>query len=368
MKKRTRTVLRILASLIAGFTVVSILLFLWLSRSPTTQLIDASGSRLTAGFAHDQVDEVIDDSLFVEAQALIKSKKFALAKENLLQIIEESDRDGEACVLLSDVSCNLREAEAAVDFGLKAVKLLPNSAEAHLSYAKALGLQMYTDMQSISGMFSALTHLGHFKEALSRVIELNPDDTEARTMSVLCNMAPKPFGNIEAAIEVSQEIELRDPVGGKQLLAACYHRKKETERAISLLLDGIEEYPAERSFRVALADIYAEEKRFDAADREYQLARQGEKDETYYRSLYGQARMRILNEFDPVRAIELLDEYIAGEPDGDNMQSAAHASWRKGNALEQLGRHQDAREAYKESLRREPGLKLAKNAIENLQD
>ena len=55
-------------------------------------------------------------------------------------------------------------------------------------------------------------------------------------------------------------------------------------------------------------------------------------------------------------------------PEGDNLPSSAHACWRKGNALEQLGRSRDAREAYEESLRREPGLQLAKKALDDLKE
>lgn len=359
---------KILLCSIVALVAFSSLLFFWFTRDPTTQLIDASGKKLTAGSTLDPEEEVFGGSTFKEAQALIERKEFAAAKERLLQVIEESDRDGEACILLCDVSQELREVEAALDYGLKATKLLPNSAEAHLSYAKALGMKMFSDMQSIGGMLGAMTQLGHFKETLDRVIELDSEDTEARTMLVLINMSPKPFGNIDRAIEVSREIELCDPVSGKQLLAACYRRKKETKRAIALLLEGIEEYPQEYSFHVALADIHAEEKRFDSADAEYEAARQGEKGEAYYRSLYGQARMRIVNEFEPERAVELLDEFIADEPDGEAVQLVAHACWRKGNALEQLGRNEDARKAYEESLRREPGLKLAEKAIERLQE
>jgi len=217
-------------------------------------------------------------------------------------------------------------------------------------------------------MFSAMGQLGLFKGELERVIELDPEDMEARTMLVFTNLAPRPMGDIDRAIEICGEIEARDPVRGKQLLATCYHRKRETERAIALLLGGIEEYPEEYSFHVSLADIYAEEKRFDAADAEYEAARRGEKDETYYRSLYGQARMRVQNEFEPERANQLLDEFIVADPEGDNMPSSAHACWRKGNALEQLGRNQDAREAYEESLRQEPGLKLAEKALDDLKE
>ena len=359
--------MKILICSILGLAVVSFLLFLWFARSPTTQLVDASGQELLAGGALEVEEAGFGGALFENARALIERKEYAAAKDGLLEIIEMSDRDGEACVLLCDVSRELEEVDAAVDYGLKATKLLPDSAEAHLCYGRALGLKMFSNMQGIGGMLSAMTQIGHFKKALDRVIELDPDDTEARTLLVFTNLAPPPFGNIDTAMELTREIESRDPVRGKQLLAACYRRKKETERAIALLEAGIEEYPEERSFHVALADIYAEEDRFDAADAEYEAARRGEKGTAYYRSLYAQARMRIQNELEPERAIELLDEFIAGDPEGDNMPSVAHACWRKGNALEQLERTEDARTAYQESLQRKPGLKVAEKALAGLE-
>lgn len=341
---------------------------LWLRHGPTTQLIDTSGKTLTAGSPNQGDGEVVGGSPFDEAQALMKRKDFAAAKERLLAVIEESDRDGEACILLCDVSRELKDAVAAADYGLKAVELLPNNADAHLVYAKALGAQIAADMQSLGGMLGAMKQLGLLKAELNRVIELNPQDTEARMILVLVNMAPKPMGDIDRAIELCAEIEARDPIKGKTLLAMCYQRKNETDRAVELLLAGIKEHPEEYSFHAALADIYAEQKRFDVADAEYEAARLGVKDKTYYRALYGQARMRIQNKLEPARAVELLDEFIVAEPESDGTQSVAHACWRKGNALEQLGRRQEAREAYEESLRRDPGLELAKKAINDLQE
>lgn len=78
--------------------------------------------------------------------------------------------------------------------------------------------------------------------------------------------------------------------------------------------------------------------------------------------------MRIKNQFEPARAVELLDEFIAAEPESDGMQTVAHACWRKGNTLEQLERKQDARQAYEESLRRDPGLELARKTLQGLGD
>jgi len=341
-------------------------LFFWLTRAPTTELIDASGKELTAGSAIQGEDEVFGGSLFKEAQFLIENKDFAAAKEALLGIIEQSDRDGEACILLCDVSRELKEVDEAVDYGLKAVELLPDSPGAHLAYAEALGLQMFSNMKGIGGMLSAMTRLGTFRKALARVIELDSDDTEARTMLVFLNMAPKPIGDIDRAIELCGEIESHDPCLGKQLLAVCYQRKEETQRAIEICLAGMEEYPQEGGFHYTLADIYVKQERFDAADVEYEAARKGGKGDVFYRSLYAQARMRIEHKFEAQRAVALLDEFIAAEPDGEPMQSVAHACWRKGNALEQLEQEQDALASYEEALRRDPDLELAKKAIAGL--
>jgi tetratricopeptide (TPR) repeat protein len=283
-----------------------------------------------------------------------------------MKIIEESDRDGEACVLLCHVMRELDEPKAAADYGLKAVRLLPNSPDAHLAYAKALGQQMFSDMRSVGGMLIAMRRLGPFREALERVIELDSNDTEARSMLVFLNLAPKPIGDIDRAIAVAREVENRAPVSGKRLLAMCYQRQEETQRAKEILLEGIEEYPNAPGLRVSLADIYAEEMRFQAADEEYEAARRAGMGEEYYRSLYNQAKMRVQHEFEPERAIALLDEFIAGDPGGESMPRAAHGCWRKGNALEQLGHNQEALAAYEESLRRDPGFQQAEASLRKL--
>ena len=49
------------------------------------------------------------------------------------------------------------------------------------------------------------------------------------------------------------------------------------------------------------------------------------------------------------------------------MPSLAQAYLRKGVALEQLNRMKEARKAYEESLRLEPDLELAREALEGLE-
>jgi tetratricopeptide (TPR) repeat protein len=262
----------------------------------------------------------------------------------------------------------LGEVTETVDYGLKAVELLPESADAHLAYAKAVGFQLAKETKGLAGILAAMTRIHLFRDEALRVIELNPDDVEARTMLTLYYLAPMPVGDVERAFELCREIVERDPVAGKQLLALCHERDGDVEQAIEVCEEGIEEFPDEAGFRVTLADLYAGEERFADADREYAAARLGEKDEDYYRSMYSQARMHVVNESDPALALELLDEYVAGAPLSSRLQSLAAACWRRGNALEQLGRVDEARAAYEESLRRDPTFEEARDSLDALDD
>jgi tetratricopeptide (TPR) repeat protein len=338
---------------------------LWYSDEPSTQLVDASGRPLTAG------GEIIvsgdhSDSPFDAVRAQIADRAFDEAREKLLQLIETTDADGEACLLLSDVSRELKERDAALDYGLKAVTLLPDSAEAHLAYAKALGLQLSHDIRSFSGIFGAMKRISLFKETIERVIELDPEDTEARMILAFYYMAPRPIGDLDRALEVSKEIEARDPIKGKQMRALCLHQMEKTEEAIQLCLDTLEEHPEARRFHITLARIYEDEERFDDADQAFEAARQGDRDEAYYHSLYFQALMRVNNEFEAERAVSLFDAFIEGDPKGDDMPSVAYALLRKGNALEQLDRLTEAKAAYEEALRLEPDFEPGKEALEEL--
>jgi len=359
--------LKILLFLAAPLPLAGVVFFVWFQQEPQTQLVDASGQALTAGAPSPDAEARESGDLFDEAKALMEAKRFAEAKEALVAIMERSDRDGEACVLLSDVLRNLKDGDGAEDYGLKAIQLLPDSAEAHRVYARALGYKLAKEIGSFTGILGSFKRVGQFKEAAKRAIELDPDDTEARTMLVFYNMAPRPIGNIDEAVSLCEEIAARDPVLGKRLLAFCLQRKGETDQAVALCKRAIEEYPDRcTGFHLTLADIYSDGKRFEEADQEYEAARQGEKDETYFRSLYYQALMRIRNEFDAQRAVVLLEEYIASEPEGDDMPSVAYACLRKGNALKMLGRIDEARAAFNESLRREPGFEPAQEALEEL--
>jgi len=180
--------------------------------------------------------------------------------------------------------------------------------------------------------------------------------------------APRPIGDPEKAVEISREIEARDPAAGKRLRAICLQQRKRLDEAIALCREGIAEFPEDDEYHVTLAGVLTEAERFEEAFAEYRAARLGEPNDAYYRSLYSEARMRVIQELDPARAIELLEEFIAAEPRAEMMPEPAHAWRRKGNALVQLERIEEARAAYEESLRLKPGFEKAAADLEELSD
>jgi len=356
--------MKFLLGLVAVVLCTALGFWIWVSSDPTTELVDAEGRSLTAGGAPPEDHEA---SPLDEVRALLDGREFADAKEKLLDLLETSDRDGETCILLSETTLALEEFDEAVDYGLKATELLPDSAPAHLAYAQALGGRIASNMKSVAGLFGMVKQLRLVKQEMLRVIECDPDDTEARTMLAMYYMAPKPIGDMDKAVEVSREIIERDPVLGNRMLAITFGARGEIERAIELCRSCFTEFPEEEDrFHFTLAGIYEREERFDEAITEYEAACLGEKDQDYYRALYDLARLDIEREIDLELAIDRLDEYIAADPWGEMMPTAAHAIWRKGNALEQLGRIEEARAAYEESLRRKPGFEKAEKDLAKL--
>ena len=291
------------------------------------------------------------------------------SKAKLLGILLESDRDGEACILLSEVSRELEEVEEAVDYGLKAVTLLPESAPAHLSYAKALSMQIFSDMQSVTGMIGAMARMSLFKEEIELVIALDPDDTEARSMLVFYHMAPKPIGDIDKAIELCHEIERLDPVSGRQLLAMCYRRKEEPERAVSILLAGIEEYPEERGLsRIARGHLFLSSN--DLMKQTSSMKRPAPERRTSRTTARFMGRRGCESRMSTNPSA--LSSCSTNSSQTNLISTASsrrltHAG-AKATRLSNWGEKQEARDAYEESLRREPGLKLAKEALEKLTD
>ena len=164
-------ILKTLLALLAALTLVAGVAYY--RAQPSTQLVDASGRALTAGDASG----VADASAFGAAQRAIDDGDFEGAQERLLELLETAESDGRCCVLLSRTSRELGHYGEALDYGLKAIQLLPEDAAAHYAYAEALAGKMMHGESKLAAMML----LPKWKAELQTSIELDPSNTKART-------------------------------------------------------------------------------------------------------------------------------------------------------------------------------------------
>jgi len=85
------------------------------------------------------------------------------------------------------------------------------------------------------------------------------------------------------------------------------------------------------------------------------------KDGDYLPALYQAGRARVLGGIDLDTAVARFDAYIARGGTDRNMLSAAH--WRKGQALEGLGRGAEALAAYQEAIAIDPDNQNARDSM-----
>jgi len=342
-------------------------LFLWSTGDPTTELLDSSGAPLVAAGSPGDPSLEEAGSLFLSARQKLAQARFEEAKQELLAILEAEQQDGTACVLLSHASRELRQVEDAVDYGLKAVQLLPEHAPAHLAYARALGVQLMTGFEGVGGMLKALPRIKRFKQELELVVRFDPLDTEARTMQVFAAMAPV-VGDADEALRVAREIEAINGLLGKKMVSYALSHKGELEAAIEVCLQGIGEHPEENGLPLILAGLYRDQERLEEAREAFARVRElGPRNEDYHLSMIKQADMQIAAKVHLEESLGLMQEFIAARPVGDWIPSQAEAQYLLGAALQGLGRSDEARRALGESLRLQPGHKRATKALASLE-
>lgn len=344
-------------------------------------MVDASGAGLTPGLPFSLADgaspgaevedrgpaepELFAGPEFAGLRELMDAGDHASAKEGLVALLASSERDGEACLLASEACRELGQLEEAEDYGLKATRLLPEVGRAHYVYAQALAAKMLGGESQMAAMLL----LPKWKEELALAIELEPAHIEARVEQLVfyTYMPSLIGGDLERAAELCTELEDYDPARGKLWMAVVHQNMEEFERAAQLCEEGMRSFPENGMFACTLGSIYAEQERFDEADTSFEMAKQtGLGEEAYYRALIAQATMHVDHELDREKAVALMDAYLADHPDLPLMTPNSMVFFKKGQALQQLGRTDEARTAYEACLEVEPRYEEAAAALEEL--
>lgn len=301
--------------------------------------------------------------LLSEVRALVASEDWERAHAALVAWAEREGEDGEVLSLLSLVARMRGDVEGALSFGERATVAAPDSSDAHLQYGRALGEKMRR-----AGMLGAMASLGDFKDALQRARELDPANLEARSDEIAFHLIAPGIagGSEERGLELAHELMALDRERGLPLLVWALSTNDETELAIETARAELAQHPENRRLGLTLARLYAEEERLDEALALYEELLQGERDATWYDALYQLARARIVAEREPERALEALQQYVAGAPAAPELPPKAGAWWRIGQAHELLDDPDAARAAYETALSLDPDFEQASDALDEL--
>lgn len=298
-----------------------------------------------------------------EVRALVASEDWEGAHTALAARAAQEGEDGEVLSLLSLVARMRGDVEGALDFGERATSAAPDSSDAHLQYCRALGQKMQR-----GGMLAAMGSLGDFRDALDRARELDPANLDARGDEIAFHLIAPGIagGDREQGLELARELTALDRERGLPLYVWALSANDETELALATARAALEEDPGNRQLRLSLARLCAEEELLDEAFALWEALLEGERDRHHYEALYQLARARIQAEREPERALEALQQYVAGAPAAPELPPKAGAWWRIGQAHELLDDLDAARAAYETALSLDPDFEQASDALDAL--
>jgi tetratricopeptide (TPR) repeat protein len=283
-----------------------------------------------------------------EARGLIDSGSYDQARTILERSVEDSALKPAALTLLTLLNNRIEDYEEGVRYGKQAVKVSPDSADAHFQYAVALRTKM-SKVSKVKAMFS----LGTYKKELKKALELDPDDTEARNEEIgfLVTAPGVAGGDVDQAWQRALELEKLDWRDGLRWQAVIQFKKENIEGSLATSRKLLEKDPTNSGARFQLAYRYQSLERYEEADREFAILQTDEAEQIAMNALYQRARTRVLGRYEQEQAVEFLQQYIDAMPrQAAGLPGMESAYWRMGNAYEQLGRADDARRAYEKSL------------------
>ena len=181
---------------------------------------------------------LVGQSSLVDAETLIKSKKFAKAETILIAYIEENPNNLQASELLGDAYGHQKKWDEAITYYKQLVEAKPTEANFHYKYGGALGMKALT----ISKL-KALGIIGDVKTAFLKAAELDPNHLDARWALVeLYMQLPGIIGGSKSkSFKYANELEKLSVVDGYLAKGYIYEYDDEPELAEKFYKKAIEE-------------------------------------------------------------------------------------------------------------------------------
>ena len=302
---------------------------------------------------------IVDD-----ATALMAQGHFEEARPLLERALEDSDMEALAVLPLVQTCNELEDWEAGVDYGKRAIKLLPKSSDAHYQYAVALRTKM-TNVGKARAMFT----IRAYKKELKEAIRLDPKNVDAivERIGFLINAPGVAGGDLDEAEAELVGLERLNWLLAKKMQLGIAIRREDVLAATNVSKEILKRHPDDAETRSVLAYAFQQDERFEEADAQFAQLVKNEDREIALGALYQRGRTRVLGNYELEEAISMFEEYIREFDDGNpRLVPKAAAVWRIGTAYQQLGKIDSARHSFEEALRLDPDFKEAKDSLKKL--
>ena len=310
-----------------------------------------------------------------QVRAIHCEEELEVAREALAQYVADHPDAGAGHILLAEVLRRLHRIDAAqaeIELGLG---ILPTAGPAHFVHARILAKQM-EELYERGGAMGKLKATGlvqPYRDALLTTIELDPENVDARKEEILFLLLAPGVGDKPLAIEKARALrEVNAMEGDLTLARALYYSSKDDEiqaQGLAAAEKAIEDYPESMDPQWVLGSLLFDEKRYDEADVVLRkVIDHGAADETYYQALYRRMRVRTRQDKEPEQVLKYVVEYLEADPCWEWAPRLHQVYCEQGRALVDLGRNQEAREAFEKSLELNPYYKRAKKSLAALED
>jgi tetratricopeptide (TPR) repeat protein len=322
---------------------------------PAAVLVSVCASLLLAGSPLDaQVSRPIDRGI-----RHFESREFAEAKRVLLPLAEQNPRDARAAFYVGQVYRHEGNADRAVEWLERAVRIEPGSAEYHLHLAGALG-----DKAQRSNVARQAIYARRIRSHLEEALRLDPQNLEARFgMVQFYAVAPGMVGgNKQRARQEAEQLRRHSPYRGALAMGFIYEAERNHAAAEVEFRAAVTQFPDSATLYYRLANANANLERYDSAFEALETLLRRRPGEVS--ALYRIGRLAAISGERLDRGEQALREYLRRPAPGGPPAASAH--WRLASIHERRGDTTQARSHLQASLHLDPSHREVRAALRRL--
>jgi tetratricopeptide (TPR) repeat protein len=304
--------------------------------------------------------EAATDVALAPGIKLYETRRYEEARNFLESYAARNPKSADADSYLGRTFVALKKYETGADWLTKAAALAPGQSAIQLWLGRAYGRAIQD-----ASVFKQPGLASRAKDAWEKAIALDPDNLDARDDLVQFYLkAPGVLGgSVDKAREQATEIKKRDLYKGTLASVSVDQHEKDFAAVERGLKETIQKLPAEPRLRIALANFYQSQQKWDASFEVLEAALKTHADS--WDALYLMGRGGSISGQRLDRAEECLKRYLGHTPSAEE-PPLANAHFRLGLVYQKQGKKPQARTEYQTALRLDPNLKDAKEALAHL--